>query len=160
MVPKIVGIWDSIVPQLSRENRKFKYSEIKKSARAREYENALDWLIAGNYLNKVVLVDKLEMPLRGYENSRHFKIYLPDTGLLRMMADYPTASLLELEQKDNIPFKGAVAENYVLQELKALSIKGIYYWAKNNYEMDFAIQYGERVLPIEVKAGKTLNRRA
>ncbi len=160
MVPKIVGIWDSIVPQLSRENRKFKYSEIKKSARAREYENALDWLIAGNYLNKVVLVDKLEMPLRGYENSRHFKIYLPDTGLLRMMADYPTASLLELEQKDNIPFKGAVAENYVLQELKALSIKGIYYWAKNNYEMDFAIQYGERVLPIEVKAGKNIKSKS
>lgn len=124
MVPKIVGIWDSIVSQLSRENRKFKYSEINKGARAREYENI-----------------------------KHFKIYMPDVGLLRKMSDYPVSSLIDIVHGENIPFKGAVAENYVLQELNATFKKSVYYWFRNNYEMDFVIQLNDKVLPLEVKAG-------
>ncbi len=153
MVPKITAIWDSIVSQLSRENRKFKYSNINKSARAREYENALEWLIAGNYLCKVTITDKYQIPLKGYENIKHFKIYMPDTGLLRKMSNYPVSSLLKIKQDENIPFKGAMAENYVLQELNATYTKAVYYWAKNNYEIDFIIQINDCILPIEVKAG-------
>ncbi len=160
MVPKITAIWDSIVSQLSRENRKFKYSNINKSARAREYENALEWLIAGNYLSKVTITDKYLLPLKGYENIKHFKIYMPDTGLLRAMSDYPVSSLLKNKQEDNIPFKGAMAENYVLQELNAASTKAVYYWAKNNYEIDFIIQRNDRILPIEVKAGQNVKSKS
>jgi uncharacterized protein len=156
IVPKIAGIWDSIVSQLSRENRKFKYSGIHKNARAREYENALEWLISGNYLSKVTMIDKYQLPLKGYEDTNFFKVYMPDTGILRKMSDYPVSSLLELRQDENIPFKGAMAENYVLQELNAVYTKGIYYWAKNNYEMDFVIQLNGQVLPIEVKAGQNV----
>ena len=160
MVPKIAAIWDSIVSQLSRENRKFKYSNINKSARAREYENALEWLIAGNYLSKVPIIDKFQLPLKGYENTKHFKIYMPDTGLLRKMSDYPITSLLKIKQDENIPFKGAMAENYVLQELNATYTKAVYYWAKNNYEIDFVIQINELILPIEVKAGQNVKSKS
>ena len=160
MVPKIVGIWDSIVSQLSRENRKFKYSEINKGARAREYENALEWLTTGNYLSKVTMVNKYELPLKGYENIKHFKVYMPDTGLLRKMSDHPVSSLLGISEDKNIPFKGALAENYVLQELNAAYTRAAYYWAKNNYEMDFVIQMDNYVLPIEVKAGQNVKSRS
>lgn len=160
MVPKIVGIWDSIVSQLSRENRKFKYSEINKGARAREYENALDWLIAGNYLTKITMVDKYELPLKGYENIKHFKIYMPDVGLLRKMSDYPVSSLMDIVQGENIPFKGAVAENYVLQELNATFKKTVYYWSRNNYEMDFVVQLNDKVFPMEVKAGSNVKSKS
>ena len=160
MVPKIAAIWDSIISQLSRENRKFKYSNINKSARAREYENALEWLIAGNNLSKVPIIDKFQLPLKGYENTKHFKIYMPDTGLLRKMSDYPITSLLKIKQDENIPFKGAMAENYVLQELNATYTKAVYYWAKNNYEIDFVIQINELILPIEVKAGQNVKSKS
>jgi len=160
MVPKIVGIWDSVVSQVSRENRKFKYSEINKGARAREYKNALEWLTTGNYLSKVTMVNKYELPLKGYENIKHFKVYMPDTGLLRKMSDYPVSSLLGISEDENIPFKGALAENYVLQELNAAYTRTAYYWAKNNYEMDFVIQMDNYVLPIEVKAGQNVKSRS
>ncbi|MDA3939258.1 MAG: ATP-binding protein [Spirochaetia bacterium] len=160
MVPKIGAIWNSIVSQLSRENKKFKYSEINKSARAREYENALEWIITGNYLNKVNMVDKYQLPLKGYENTKHFKVYMPDTGLLRKMSNYPVSSLLEIIQGENIPFKGAMAENYVLQELNATYTGGLYYWAKNNYEIDFVIQMNDHILPIEVKAGQNVKSKS
>lgn len=160
MVPKIVGIWDSIVSQLSRENRKFKYSEINKGARAREYESALEWLIAGNYLSKITMVDKYELPLKGYENIKHFKIYMPDVGLLRKMSEYPVSSLIDMVQGENIPFKGAVAENYVLQELNATFKKAVYYWSRNNYEMDFVVQLNDKVFPMEVKAGSNVKSKS
>ena len=160
MIPKIIAIWDSIVSQLSRENRKFKYSEINKSARAREYENALEWLIAGNYLSKVTMVEKFQLPLKGYENTTHFKVYMPDIGLLRKMSEYPISSLLEIKQNENIQFKGAMAENYVLQEMNATYTGGVYYWAKNNYEMDFVIQRNDQVLPIEIRAGQNVKSKS
>jgi len=153
MIPKIVSIWDSIVSQLSKENRKFKYSEINKGARAREYETALEWLIAGKYLNKVNIIDKLLLPLRGYENTKHFKIYFPDTGLLRQMSGYPISSLINMETNENIQFKGALTENYVLQELSAIPINTIFYWSNLQYEIDFVVMLDDSIIPIEVKSG-------
>ncbi len=102
------------------------------------------------------MVDKYLLPLKGYENTKHFKVYMPDTGLLRKMSDYPVSSLLEIKKGENIPFKGTIAENYVLQELNAAYRKNIYYWAKNNYEIDFVIQINDYVLPVEVKAGQNV----
>ena len=139
--------------QFSKENRKFKYSEIKKNARAIEYENALGWLIAGNYLTKVTIIDKLNLPLRGHENIKHFKIYMSDIGLLRRMSDYPVSALFNSKNK-NIPFKGALVENYVLQELQAVYDKKVFYLAKNNYELDFIIQLNDEIVAIEVKSGE------
>ncbi|MDA3812183.1 MAG: AAA family ATPase [Spirochaetaceae bacterium] len=160
MILKIIAIWDSIVSQLTRENRKFKYSEINKSARAREYENALEWLIAGNYLSKVTMIEKFQLPLKGYENTTHFKVYMPDIGLLRKMSEYPISSLLEIKQNENIQFKGAMAENYVLQEMNATFTGSVYYWAKNGYEMDFVIQMNGQVLPVEIKAGQNVKSKS
>jgi len=160
MVPRIIGIWDSIVSQLSRENRKFMYSGIKKSARAREYENALQWLIYGNYLIKTTMVNKYLLPLKSYENKNQFKIYMPDIGLLRKMADYPPSLLLNFVQNDNIPLKGAIAENYVLQELVATYIEDIFYWTNDNYEIDFITQFDNIVIPIEVKVGQNVKSKS
>jgi len=106
------------------------------------------------------MIDKFQLPLKGYENTTHFKVYMPDTGLLRKMSDYPISPLLEIKQDKNIQFKGALAENYVLQELNATYTKGVYYWAKNNYEMDFVIQLKDLVLPIEVKAGQNVKSKS
>jgi len=160
MVPRIIGIWDSIVSQLSRENRKFMYSGIKKSARAREYESALQWLIYGNYLIKTTMVNKYLLPLKSCENKNQFKIYMPDIGLLRKMTDYPPSLLLNFIQNDNIPFKGAIAENYVLQELAATYTEDIFYWTNGNYEIDFITQFDNTVIPIEVKAGQNIKSKS
>lgn len=146
-VPKIVGIWDSIVSQLSRENKKFKYSEVSQSARAREYEGAMEWLIAGRYLNKVQAVKKLETPMKAYVYGHRFKIYFPDTGLLREMAGYT------IDMTSNNQFMGAIAENFVLQEMIASGEEPLYYWAEKQYEIDFAVSRLQAVIPIEVKAG-------
>ena len=153
IIPKIVGIWDSIVAQLSRENSKFMYSEISKGARAREYETSLDWLIAGKYLSKVSMVNNLEIPLKAYASDKHFKLYFPDVGLLRQMANYPISIIMDKTGASNNQFIGAIMENFLLQELKALGINNCYYWNKGQYEMDYIIQFKDKILPIEVKAG-------
>jgi hypothetical protein len=153
MVPKIIGIWNSIVSQLTKENRKFKYSTICKNARTREYIGAVEWLQAGKYIDKVSSVDKLSLPLKGYENLKNFKVYMPDTGLLRKMSDYPVSSLLGLRQDKKNPFREAIIENYVLQELRAAEVNNIYYWSEINHELDFVIQWKDTVLGIDVETG-------
>jgi len=156
IMPKILEIWDSIISQLSRENKKFKYSEIKKSARAREYEAALNWLVSGRYFQKIAKVKIGSLPLSAHVDLSHFKIYLSDVGLLRKKADLPSSIILE-NTSSNIPFKGALAENVVLQELIAEYEKNIYYWAdKSNQELDYIIQLHENVIPIEVKYGQNV----
>ena len=159
-IPRILQVWDSIVAQLSRENRKFKYSEIRKSARAREYEQAVNWLTAGHYLSRVNRVSSCRIPLKGYEDPTHFKTYMPDTGLLRNRANFPVSSFLEMKEHESIPFKGALAENYVLQELKAVYRKEIFYWTGKNLEIDFVLQAGDVPIPIEVKAGLNVSSRS
>lgn len=160
IVPKILGIWDSIVGQLSRENKKFKYSDINKGARAREYEGALEWLLAGHYLNRVTMVNKMMMPLKGYENEKHFKIYMPDIGLLRQMAGYSASLLLQDEREESVPFKGGFVENYVLQELLASGNNRIFYWADARYEMDYILQIEDKIMPIEVKSGTNVRSKS
>lgn len=124
MIPRILGIWNGIVNQLTKETRKFKYSEIDKGARAREYEAALDWLLAGGYIHKIRKVSKLEIPLMGYADESHFKVFMPDIGLLRRKAEYPASAFSQLNDGVNIPFKGAMSENIVFQELRCVHHDG------------------------------------
>ncbi len=156
LIPRLLGIWNAVVGQLSKVNRKFKYSEIDKGARAREYESAMDWLLAGGYLQKVKKVEKPELPLASYVNESHFKIYMPDVGLLRMKAEYPASAFSILSDDINIPFKGALAENVVFQELRYAHQGSLYYWSNDRYEVDFVLQEGMQVYPVEVKYGENV----
>ena len=160
IMPKIIDVWESVVKQLSRENKKFKYSEINKSARAREYEEALNWLIAGNYIKKVSRVSKSLIPLKIYSDERNFKIYFADTGLLRAKAQYPASAFSEINDNRNFQFKGVLAENVVLQELEYISTNSIYSWATVNNEIDFIIQVDQKIYPIEVKYGSNIHSKS
>jgi hypothetical protein len=153
LMPKILDIWDSIVFQLSRENKKFKYSIVKKNARAREYETSLNWLVSGRYFTKVHRVNNTLLPLTAYADPNRFKVYLSDVGLLRQKADLDPAFLAG-NLSANIPFRGVLAENLALQEILAANIGRPYYWvSKSNHELDFLVQIRGRVVPIEVKFG-------
>ncbi len=152
MIPKILGIWDSIEAQLSKENKKFKYSEVGKSARAREYENALEWLVAGNYVEKIIRVNRMEIPLRGFQRNNFFKLFMPDVGLLRKKANFPPSILSSIGSPNM--FKGAIFGNVALQELLSAYHSDLFYWSEPNMELDFLIQHQDKILPIEVKAGK------
>lgn len=160
IMPKIIDVWEAVVGQLSRENKKFKYSEIKKSARAREYEEALNWLIAGNYIKKVSRVSKPLIPLKIYSDERNFKIYFADTGLLRAKAEYPASAFSEINDNQNFQFKGVLAENVVLQELECISTKSIYSLSTVNNEIDFIIQVDQKIYPVEVKYGDNIHSKS
>lgn len=154
VIPRILGVWNSVVGQLSKDNRKFMFSEIGKGARAREYETAMDWLVAGGYIHKVKAVEKLDIPLSGYAREDHFKILMPDAGLLRMKAEYPASAFSELYDSANVPFKGALAENLVFQQLRHAYPGTLYYWADARHSTDFLLQMGTEVYPVEVKYGE------
>ena len=142
-------IYNSIPAQLGKENKKFKYSLVEKSARAREYESSLDWLISSNMVIKCNSVKTPKSPLKAYVDD-NFKIYLSDMGLLRTLAKI---SINEIILNKNILYKGVLAENYVAEILYAKN-REIYYWQINSgmYEVDFLINMDGDIIPIEVKA--------
>ena len=142
-------IYNSIPAQLGKENKKFKYSLVEKSARAREYESSLDWLISSNMLIKCNSVKTPKSPLKAYIDDS-FKIYLSDMGLLRTLAKI---SINEIILNKNILYKGVLAENYVAEIMYAKN-REIYYWQINSgmYEVDFLINMDGDIIPIEVKA--------
>ena len=154
-VPKIRLIWNSLPSQLARENKKFLYSVVKKGARAREYENALNWLINADIVRKNVRITKPGIPLSAYEDLEAFKIYMTDVGLLRRHAHLASSAFTE-ENRLFEEFKGALTENYVMQSLAGIPESGCYYWSKSPYEVDFIIQHDNDVIPIEVKAGQNV----
>lgn len=142
-------IYNSIPAQLGKENKKFKYSLVEKSARAREYESSLDWLISSNMVIKCNSVKTPKSPLKAYVDD-NFKIYLSDMGLLRTLAKI---SINEIILNKNILYKGVLAENYVAEIMYAKN-REIYYWQINSgmYEVDFLINMDGDIIPIEVKA--------
>lgn len=156
---KATLIWDSIPSQLSRENKKFIYSIIKKSARGREYESALNWLNDANLLYKIFNVSKPALPLKSYRDLDSFKIYLHDVGLLRKMSELDS-SIIKEGNKLYSEFKGALSENFVLNHLvhDFNNVPGYHVFA--NYEVDFVIQNKNKIIPIEVKSGKVTNNRS
>lgn len=155
IVPRIRQLWNSIPSQLSKENRKFLYGVVKEGARAREYEIGLQWLFDSGLIHKVCAVSASRLPLKSYEDKSAFKIYAIDIGLLGAMSELDAATIV----KGNAiftEFKGALTEQYVLQELKRT--KSLYYWSKPNarQEIDFLIQQEGEIIPIEVKAEENL----
>ena len=160
--PKLSAIWNAVPSQLAKENRKFIFSQIKKSWRAKDLEDALEWLIRAGLVYKVENIEKPNIPLAAYANHTYFKIYLPDIGILRRMANLPASALFD--KTDNYKeFKGAMAENFVCCELKRQYEENIYYWtaeATGRAEVDFIIQDDANIIPIEVKAGSASHARS
>lgn len=152
-VPKIRLVWESIPSQLSRENKKFLYRVVKEGARAREYEDALQWLVDANLLYKVFRSSKPGLPISAYDDLSAFKLYLLDVGLLRRLSLLAPAAFAEGNRLFE-EFKGALSENYVLQALSRQFETTPRYWTVENpkYEVDFLIQRNNDIIPIEVKA--------
>lgn len=161
LVPKLRYLWNSIPSQLAKENKKFIYGLVKEGARAREYEDALLWLLDSGLIRRVGRITKGALPLKAYEDLKSFKLYHLDVGLLRVMSELSpqaiTQSIRVFEE-----FKGALTEQYALQELSSHSdIRSIYYWTSDaTAEVDFVFSDGLRVIPLEVKASDNLQARS
>lgn len=155
-IPRITSIWNSIPSQLAKENRKFIYKLVKPGARARDYEDALLWLENAGLVYRVFCSSKPFLPLKSYDDLSAFKIYLSDIGLLRELAALPPEAVL-LGNSAYTEFKGAMAENYVLQSLACqLDVLPRYWTSVGKAEVDFVIQMGVNIIPVEVKADTRL----
>lgn len=153
---KISLIWNSMVSQLAKENKKFLYQTIKDGARAREYEDALNWLNDANLVYKIYNVKKADIPLKSYNDLSCFKIYLNDVGLLRKMANLDSKIVIE-GNKLFEEFKGSLTENFVLNMLNVIYEDVPNYFTFDRNEIDFVIQTKNQIIPIEVKSGKSTN---
>ena len=153
---KISLIWNSIPSQLAKENKKFLYQTIKEGARAREYENALNWLNDANLIYKIYNVKKPSISLIAYNDLSSFKIYMNDVGLLRRMSNLNSRIVVE-GNKLFEEFKGALTENYILNVLCYIFDTVPNYFTFDRHEIDFLIQHQNRVIPIEVKSGNSTN---
>ena len=153
---KMSLIWNSIPSQLAKENKKFLYQTIKEGARAREYENALNWLNDTNLIYKIYNVTKTDFPLKAYNDLSSFKIYMNDVGLLRRMANLDSRIVVEGDKLFE-EFKGAFTENYVANMLNTIFDTTPNYFTFDRHEIDFVIQYENKIIPIEVKANKSTN---
>jgi uncharacterized protein len=161
IVPRIRMLWNSIPAQLAKENRKFIYGLIKEGARAKDYELALAWMADCGQVHKISRISKPGIPLKAYEDFSSFKLLLADTGLLAAMGEIDSKTLLE----GNVlfsEFKGALTEQFVLQELLSAGVFSIYYWSaeRSTAEVDFVIQYNNIVVPVEVKAEENLQSKS
>ena len=161
IVPRIRLVWNSIPAQLAKENRKFIYGMIRQGARARDYELALAWLSDCGQVHRIYGLTKPALPLKAYEDRNAFKLFLVDTGLMSAMVDIDAKTLLEGNAVFT-EFKGALTEQYVLQQLVSLDRYVINYWsaARSTAEVDFVIQYEGLVIPIEVKAKENLKAKS
>lgn len=161
IVPRIRMLWNSIPSQLAKENKKFIYGLIREGARAKEYETAIMWLSDCGLVHKVSRVNNAGIPLRAYEDLRAFKLFLVDVGLLGCMAGLNASTLLS-ENELFVEFKGALTEQYVCQQLKTFRDIDIYYYTndRSSCEIDFIIDWQNRIVPIEVKAQTNLRAKS
>ena len=158
--PKISSIWKSIPDQLAKESGKFVYGRVKTGARAKDLADSLQWLINAGLVYQVVRMTKPAIPLSAYADSSYFKLYLADVGLLRRMARLPASAILA-GSSDLQEFKGALTENYVLNELVSSFDEIPYYWKSENIaEVDFVVQSDVDIVPIEVKSSFNLKSRS
>jgi predicted AAA+ superfamily ATPase len=151
---KISHIWNSIASQLARENKKFLYGVAKSGARAREYEDAIEWLTGASLVHKIFRISKPGLPLSGYDDLSAFKLYLHDVGLLRQHSGLAPSAFSEKNRLFS-EFRGALTENFILQSLKPQLPLSPRYWSQSHpkREVDFIIQHENLVVPIEVKSG-------
>ncbi len=155
-VGKIISIWNSLPAQLSKEKKKFTYSNVKQGARAREYENNLQWLINADLVKRIFRVSKPALPLAAYEEESFFKVYHIDVGLLRSQSKLSYRAFTEGDRLFK-EFKGALSENFVVQSLVRIFAINPHYWANEKYEVDFLVQLDNDIIPIEVKSGKSVS---
>lgn len=148
---RILMVFRSIVAQLAKPNEKFMYGAVREGGRARDFEEAIEWLVSAGMLVRVYNVSKMEHPLSAFDKLDQFKLFLFDTGLLKHMAGIDNSAIL---LKADYQFKGPLTENYVLQQLRGqFEIEPRYFADKNN-EIDFVLQYGTEIIPIEAKGGE------
>lgn len=161
VVPRIRQLWNNIPTQLAKENKKFIYGLIKEGARAREYELALSWLIDCGLVYQVNRVNNCKLPLSAYQDFSAFKLYLLDVGLLCAMAKVDVTTIID-GNEIFIEFKGTLAEQFVLTELKTNTKAPIFYWSaeKGISEIDYIIQLGQNNIPIEVKSSENLQAKS
>lgn len=161
MVEKIRYVWDSIPSQLAKENKKFVYGLVREGARAREYEDALMWLSDAGEIVRTYNVTKPDVPLKAYADLKSFKVFLLDVGLLRCLSGLSPKVILDGSRIFE-EFKGALAEQYVCQQLQTIpSLQANYYWtSQSRAEIDFLLTDGLRVVPMECKASVNVNAKS
>ena len=148
---RILMVFRSIVAQLAKPNEKFIYGAVREGGRARDFEEAIEWLVSAGMLNRVYNVSKMEHPLSAFDKLDQFKLFLFDTGLLKHMAGIDNAAIL---LKNDYQFKGPLIENYVLQQLRGqFDVRPRYYSDKNS-EIDFVLQNGMEIIPVEATGGE------
>ena len=148
---RILMVFRSIVAQLAKPNEKFMYGAVREGGRARDFEEAIEWLVSAGMLYRVYNVSKTEHPLSAFDKLDQFKLFVFDTGLLKHMAGIDNSAIL---LKNDYQFKGPLTENYVLQQLRGQFEIAPRYYADKNSEIDFVLQYGTEIIPIEVKSGE------
>ncbi len=153
IVPRLRMLWNSIPSQLAKENKKFIYGLVREGARAKDYETALMWLCDCGLVHKVSRVNAANLPLRAYEDLKAFKLFVVDVGLLSCMSGLRQKTLLEGNDLF-VEFKGALTEQYVCQQLKTIDDLNVYYYTndRGSCEVDFIVDTGEQIIPVEVKA--------
>lgn len=160
-VPKLRRIWNSIPSQLSKENKKFLYGLVREGGRAKEYENAIMWLVDCGLVHKISRVTVGHLPLKAYEDTKAFKMFMVDVGLLGCMVGLDKKILLD-GSDIFVEFKGALTEQFVLQQLLTLPDLNIHYYTNDNgnCEIDFLVDTGNTIIPIEVKAEVNLRAKS
>lgn len=161
IVPKIRMLWNSIPSQLAKENKKFIYGLVREGARAKDYEIAIMWLSDCGLVHKVSRVNNVGIPLKAYEDLKAFKLFLLDVGLLGCMAGLHQSTLIDGNALF-VEFKGALTEQYVCQQLMTMDDINVYYYTndRGSCEVDFVVDTGERIMPIEVKAEVNLKAKS
>lgn len=161
VIPRIRMLWNSIPSQLTKENKKFIYGLVKEGSRAKDYEMAMLWLVDCGLVHKVQRVTAPNLPLKAYEDLKAFKLFMLDVGLLSCMVRLNQTVLLDGNELFK-EFKGALTEQYVLQQLTALQGIKTYYWTndRGSAEIDFLVDSGKVIVPIEVKAETNLKAKS
>ncbi len=158
-IPRVFQVWGNMQDQLAREDRRFKYADIQKGARAREYETAIEWLCLAGLARRVNAIETPRLPLSAYKKAQ-FKLYLNDVGLLCRKFNLSPSSAI----KGNVlltEFKGVLSENYALQALDRQFGNNIYYWTSGNTaEVEFLLQHENDIIPIEVKSEKNVKAKS
>ena len=148
---RILMVFRSIVAQLAKPNEKFMYGAVREGGRARDFEEAIEWLVSAGMLNRVYNVSKMEHPLAAFDKLEQFKLFVFDTGLLNYMAGVDNSAIL---LKADYQFKGPLTENYLLQQLRGQFEVVPRYFSDKTSEIDFVLQHGTEIIPVEAKGGE------
>ena len=161
IIPRIRMIWNSVISQLAKENKKFVYGLIKEGARAKDFELALSWLEDYGLIYKIQRTKKSNVPLAAYSDLAIFKLYVIDIGLLGALGNLNARIIVENDRLFN-EFKGSLTEQYVLQELIQMKKNQVHYWSNDSgsAEIDFIFEQDSKIIPLEVKAGENLQAKS